>query len=329
MAKKRGVESTKTNHNKSSFVLGDVDMELLTHKYADIYRAKKAKEYNGIESSGDTALDSIRKIGEEREDYIWYDTKAVYYPMYKTKVGYEVIKEQELHPIILKLLEIIRTLSTLKERDNIESLQAITQLDSEILASLLSDLETRGFMTGSPLSLTTDGKIMLEKRKEAIPQSEVAYILIDGIFGEVVEVAKSHKDIMLESRPPRDSSAKDSKNFIELKPSSKDLRPRIENLHKDFSENKTLYSVIAEALSGLDCVESEANNDITESKQSNTGAEITDITDIDPKKFFKKYLCLFYKSKDENRKILVLDSKHEIDEESTKLFEKFIRHGKL
>lgn len=317
----------KKNKSETSFGLQNVDMGLLTHKYADYYMDSKRTQHRSQDSE-ESFLDSIIKIGNEDsegEDYIWYDTKEVYYPMYKTKVDYEVIEQQELHPIILSLLESIKYLGTLQENDNVETLQALTQLDSEILGSILSDLETKGFIKLMPLGITKNGQEILEKRKEAIPQSESAYVLLDGIFGKVARdnngicVAKSHKDIMLESNVPN------SKDCIELKPSSKDLRPRIENLGKDFSDNKTLRSVLVEALNGLDYIES-SDKDSKNSKNSHAlhKAEITDITDIDPKKFYKKYICLFYKSKSESEKILVIDSTLEIDRESTKLFDKLI-----
>ena len=317
----------KKNKSETSFGLQNVDMELLTHKYEDYYMDSKRTQHRSQDSE-ESFLDSIIKIGNEDsegEDYIWYDTKEVYYPMYKTKINYEIITEQALHPIILSLLESIKYLGTLQENDNVEILQALTQLDSEILGSILSDLETRGFISLNPLRLTTNGHKMLDTRKEAILQSESAYVLLDGIFGEVARdnkglcVAKSNKDIMLES------NVQDFKDCIELKPSSKDLRPRIENLGKDFSDNKTLRSVLVEALNGLDYIES-SDKDLKNSKNSHTlhKAEITGITDINPKKFYKKYICLFYKSKSESEKILVIDSTLEIDRESTKLFDKLI-----
>lgn len=248
----------KKNKSETSFGLQNVDMGFLTHKYEDYYMDSKRTQHRSQDSE-ESFLDSIIKIGNEDsegEDYIWYDTKEVYYPMYKTKINYEIITEQALHPIILSLLESIKYLGTLQERGNVETLQALTQLDSEILGSVLSDLETKGFIKLMPLGITKNGQEILEKRKEAIPQSESAYVLLDGIFGKVARdnngicVAKSHKDIMLESHVPN------SKDCIELKPSSKDLRPRIENLGKDFSENKTLRSVLVEALNSLDHIES-------------------------------------------------------------------------
>ena len=371
----------KKNKSETSFGLQNVDMGFLTHKYEDYYMDSKRTQHRSQDSE-ESFLDSIIKIGNEDsegEDYIWYDTKEVYYPMYKTKINYEIIKEQALHPIILSLLESIKYLGTLQENDNVETLQALTQLDSEILGSVLSDLETRGFISLNPLRLTTNGHKMLDTRKEAIPQSESAYVLLDGIFGEVAMdnkrlcVTRNRKDIMLESHVPN------SKDCIELKPSSKDLRPRIENLGKDFSDNKTLRSVLVEALNSKDSKNSqnsqkqESENDkdsqnneensytetqkhnhseaqstkdmVNTHKNHNTSnnpptqnthkeseqdssisykAEITDITDIDPKKFYKKYICLFYKSKSESEKILVIDSKLEIDRESTKLIDKLI-----
>ena len=317
----------KKNKSETSFGLQNVDMGFLTHKYEDYYMDSKRTQHRSQDSE-ESFLDSIIKIGNEDsegEDYIWYDTKEVYYPMYKTKINYEIIKEQALHPIILSLLESIKYLGTLQENDNVETLQALTQLDSEILGSILSDLETRGFISPNSLRLTTNGHKMLDTRKEAILQSENAYVLLDGIFGEVARdnkelcVTRNHKDIMLESH------VQDFKDCIELKPSSKDLRPRIENLDKDFSNNKTLRSVLVEALNGLDHIES-SDEDLKNSKNSHAlhKAEIAGITDINPKKFYKKYICLFYKSKSESEKILVIDSKLEIDRESTKLFDKLI-----
>lgn len=76
---------------------------------------------------------------------------------------------------------------------------------------------------------------------------------------------------------------KPSRNSIELKPLF-EARPRSENLYEEFSENKTLYQVLAQALQRLD----------TEEGQN---VEVSNILAVrDTKKFYMKYICLFYKN---------------------------------
>lgn len=286
------------------------DIELLTHKYSRIYIDNESE---------------IRKEGEEDTNYMWYDTKRVYYPYYKTQVKYRVAKALELHPIILEILHIINELEKLQERNNLATLKEITQLDNEIFHSIMSDLEIKGYVEieNGILKLSKNGKELLKKKKERVIESSSAYVCIDGIFGNVCEVAQYSKDIMLEDRADKDA--------IELKPNSQ-KRPRIEELHKEFKDNLSLEQVLREGLSGADDkwvenegkAEEESSNTESKEMKNREEYEIVSIDDIEPRKFFKSYVCLFYKSADEGEKILVIDEKYEIDQNATKLFENLI-----
>lgn len=255
------------------------DLELLTHKYSDYYNS-------------------------DSNNFIWYDTKEIFYPIYKSIVVYQIIKEQEIHPIILGILNIIKFLETFKEGNTIEKLQKITQLDTEIFGSIMNDLDIQGFIkSDSEIKLTDKGKDALKKAKEKIVENTSAFVAIDGIFNEVLETAKTAKEIFLEN--------KTTKDVIELKPLF-NARPRTETLYNEFSENKTLYQTLLEGLQGLD------NTD--ENK-----VEVNNILEVqDTRKFFKKYICLFYKNKDGDEKYLAINDKYEIDSKATKIFDKLI-----
>ncbi len=255
------------------------DLELLTHKYSDYYNS-------------------------DSNNFIWYDTKEIFYPIYKSIVVYQIIKEQEIHPIILGILNIIKFLETFKEGNTIEKLQKITQLDTEIFGSIMNDLDIQGFIkSDSEIKLTDKGKDALKKAKEKIVENTSAFVAIDGIFNEVLETAKTAKEIFLEN--------KTTKDVIELKPLF-NARPRTETLYNEFSENKTLYQTLLEGLQGLD------NTD--ENK-----VEVNNILEVqDTRKFFKKYICLFYKNKDGDEKYLAINDKYDIDSKATKIFDKLI-----
>lgn len=117
---------------------------------------------------------------------------------------------------------------------------------------------------------------------------------------------------------------KPSKDSIELKPLFK-ARPRSENLYEEFSDNKTLYQVLAEALQGLDSV-----NESGQEQSERQSAEVSNILAVrDVRKFYMKYICLFYKNANDEEKILVVSEKYEIDAEITKLFDKLITNQNL
>ena len=265
-------------NNKKEEVF-EPDLELLTHKYSDYYIS-------------------------ESNSFVWYDTKEVFYPVYKSIVVYQITKEQEIHPIIIAILNIIKYLDTLKNINTLEKLQEITQLDTEIFGSIMNDLEIQGFIKDdSGIKLTDKGKDALKKEKEKTVENTSSFVAIDGIFNRVLDSAKTAKEIFLENRP--------AKGSIELKPLFQ-ARPRTETLYNEFSENKTLYQTLLEGLKGLD------NTD--EDK-----VEVSDILEVqDTRKFFKKYICLFYKNEEEEKKILAIDDKYQIDSKATELFDKLI-----
>ena len=269
----------KNNSNNTKGEVFEPDLQILTHKYSDYYIS-------------------------DTNNFVWYDTKEVFYPMYKSIVVYQTTKEQEIHRIIIGILNIIKYLETLKNISVLEKLQKITQLDTEIFGSIINDLEIQGYIKDdSGIKLTDKGKGALKKNKEKVSENTSAFVAIDGIFNKVLDSAKTAKEIFLANKPTKDS--------IELKPLFKS-RPRTETLYNEFSENKTLYQTLLEGLQGLDNTE--------ENK-----VEVDDILEVqDTRKFFKKYICLFYKNKEEEEKILAIDDKYEIDAKATELFDKLI-----
>lgn len=297
----------------------DIDLDLLTHKYARFY----IDDRESLENKS-----AVKKEGEEDTNFILYDARRVYYPYYKAQIHYRVAKMLELHPILAEILHIISELEKMQEKNNITTLKDITQLDSEIFHSILSDLEIKGYVENlsGVLKLSKNGKELLQKRKERVIEQTSAYVQIDAIFGDVVAVAQRAKDINLEHKADKES--------IELKPEAQ-KRPRTQELHNEFKDNLTLEQVLREALSGLEDREEKSQNteiesaSIKVSKQETTEFKIPnkaeyDIVAIDeigePKKFFTSYFCLFYKNAEEKEKILVIDEKYEIDSSATKLF---------
>lgn len=113
---------------------------------------------------------------QEQQDtsYYWYDTKWVLYPMYVSKVTYDIVQEQDIHPIILSILKNIKKLESLQDINIGQTLGDITQLDSEILRSILADLETKGFIkTADSIKLSDSGKEALQKEKEKIGETRL------------------------------------------------------------------------------------------------------------------------------------------------------------
>lgn len=282
----------------------DIDLDLLTHKYARYYIDDKESLDNEL---------AVKKEGEEDTNFILYDARRVYYPYYKAQIHYRVAKMLELHPILAEILHIISELEKMQDKSNIATLKDITQLDSEIFHSILSDLEIKGYVENlsGVLKLSKNGKELLQKGKERVIEQESKYVQIDAIFGDVVAVAQRAKDIDLEDRVDKEA--------IELKPDSQ-KRPRTQELHNEFKDNLTLEQVLREALSGLDDREEKSQNANAESQVSKAEYDIIAIDEIkEPKKFFTSYFCLFYKNAQEE-KILVIDEKYEIDRAATKLF---------
>lgn len=311
MAKKKVALQTNSNNTKSTeSIYSKFDMQLLTHKYSDYYISKKENDENlaqmGLAREGDE--------GEEQGDFVWYDTREVFYPVYKTIIDYQITTIQPIHPIIIAILKSVKYLETLKNVNIPQTLKSITQLDDEIYGSISAELITKGLLSNEngEIRLSDKGKDALKQEKEKIVNDESAVVAIDGIHNKVLEVAKNVRDMNLPHKPSGDS--------IELKPLLK-RRPRSENLYEEFSENKTLYQVLAEALQGLDRV--------NESEQEQS-AEVSNILAVrDVRKFYKKYICLFYKNANDEEKILVVDEKYEIDTKITELFDRLITNQNL
>lgn len=246
------------------------DFELLNHQYSDFY--------NG---------------------YYMYDVREIDYPIYRTKILFEYIKVQEIHLIIIAVLKTIRFLESVKNIDIYSQLQQITQLDKDILNSILAEITTKGYLKQDNLKLSTNGKEILEKEKELIIEKKSDYLNIDGIFGTV----------LLDNGKINSNDKKARDGAIEFKPYVKS-RPRIEWLDEDFSDNKTLRQVLIENL-------------------QTDEIDVTNILEIAPNKFFKRYVCLFYKDTEENEKFLVLNRNYEIDDEATELFDRLMSEQKF
>ena len=248
-----------------------LDLELLTHRYSDHY-----------------------------EGFAMYDAREVDYPVYRTKVMYAVTKERKIHPVIISVLKTIQFLETFKDEDSYSYLKEITQLDEDILDTILADITTKGYLKQNDirqneLELSKEGKEILKKETELVEENASSWLYFDGIFGTV-----------LEDTEKLDQKSRDG--AIEFKPYVKS-RPRTECLDDEFSDNKTLRQVIIENLQD--------------------GNDITDVFEVLPGKFFRRYICLFYKDEDTNEKFLVLNKNYEEDFEATKLFDRIMNEQKF
>ncbi|RDU55196.1 phospholipase D-like domain-containing protein [Helicobacter sp. MIT 01-3238] len=313
MAKKKVAPQTSENTKPAESIYAKFDMQLLTHKYSDYYTSTKQSDENlaqmGLAREGDES--------EEQSNFVWYDTREVFYPVYKAIIDYQITKIQPIHPIIIAILKSVKYLQTLKNVNVAQKLKAITQLDDEIYGSISSELITKGLLSNEngEIRLSDKGKDALREEKEKIVNDESAVVAIDGIYNEVLEVAKNVRDMNLPHKPSRDS--------IELKPKARP--PRSENLYEEFSNNKTLYQVLAEALQGLDSV-----NESGQEQSERQSVEVSNILAVrNVRKFYKKYICLFYKNANDEEKILVVGEKYEIDAEITKLFDRLINEQNL
>lgn len=259
------------------------DIDMLVHKYSDYY-----------------------------EDFVNYDAREIVYPVYKTKVEYIISKEQELHPIVIGILKIIDYLQKIKIDDKYKILKDITQMDNEILASILAEFNTKGYLKVDSIELSHKGLEALKKENEKIKERTISYVAIDGVLGTTLEIAKDQRQITLDYKSDKDA--------FEFKPNFK-TRPRTENLDDIFMCDKTLRQTLIESLKDFD--KQEEQND------KNLSYEIDDILSVEPKKFFKKYFCLFYKNKDEEEKILVIDKNYNEDINSTKLFDRLLNEQRF
>lgn len=246
------------------------DLELLTHKYSDYY-----------------------------PEFYMYDVREIDYPAYRTKVLYEYTKPQEVHPIIIAVLKTIKYLEGIHGIDIYSELNKITQLDKEILDSILAAITTKGYLKQNELKLSTNGKEILEKENELITEKDSVYINFDGIFGTVLE---DNGKLNQNDKKARDGS-------IEFKPYVKS-RPRIECLDEEFSDNKTLRQVLIENLQDKE-------------------KDITNIFEVSPSKFFYRYICLFYKNVEEIERLLVLNQNYEKDDYATDLFARLMKEQKF
>lgn len=246
------------------------DLELLAHKYSDYF-----------------------------PNYYMYDVREIDYPAYRTKVLYEYTKAQEIHPIIKAVLGIIRFLEGIRGVDTYFELSNITQLDKEILDTILAEITIKGYLKQDDLKLSTNGKEILEKEKELITERDSAYVNFDGIFGTILH----------DSGKINQNDKKAREGSIEFKPYVKS-RPRIEYLDEEFSDNKTLRQILIESLQDKE-------------------KDVTNILEISPNKFFKRYICLFYKDAEENEKILALNHDYEIDGDATELFDRLMNEQKF
>lgn len=246
------------------------DFEFLAHKYIDFY-----------------------------DGYYMYDVQAIDYPVYRTKILFEYTKMQEIHPVIISVLQTIQFLESVSDIDIYSELQRITQLDKDILDSILSEITIKGYLKQDGLKLSTNGKEIIGKAAELIAEKKSDYLNFDGIFGTVLDdYGKFNQN---------DKKAREG--TIEFKPYIKS-RPRIEYLDDDFSDNKTLRQVIIENL-------------------QNKEMDVTNILEVNPNKFFNKYTCLFYKDTEENEKFLVLDYNYERDDKATELFDRLMSEQKF
>ena len=246
------------------------DLELLNHLYSDFYPG-----------------------------HYMYDVRKIDYPMYRTKILFEYTKVQEIHPIIIAVLKTIQFLESVRNMDAYSELKNITQLDKEILDSILAEMTTKGYLKQNELKLSTNGKEILEKEKELLTEKTSAYLNFDGIFGTC----------MGDNGKINQNNKKTREGAIEFKPYVKS-RPRIEWLDEDFSNNKTLRQVLIENLQDEE-------------------KDVTNILEVAPNKFFNRYICLFYKDKEENEKFLVLNHSYEIDAEATELFDRLMSEQKF
>ncbi len=264
----------KKNKPKSEFT---PDLEMLSHKYSDFY-----------------------------DGFILYDARMINYPVYRTKVSYMATQIQELHPIVLGILKIINYLQKIKTADRYAILAQITQMDPDILAGIIAEFSTKGYLKQeTELALTEKGEGALQKENEKIIEARTSYLVFDGVLGTVLAAADSAKEIPLEREADKD--------VFEFKPDFK-ARPRTEWLDDEFEGEKTLRQCVTEGIKI--CVEK-------------SEYVIEEIVSIDPSKFFKKYFCLFYKNADEEEKILVINHQYGIDAESTKLFDRLLSKQKF
>lgn len=117
MAKKKVAPQANEHTKSTESIYTKFDMHLLTHKYSDYYISTKQSDENlaqmGLAREGDDS--------EEQGNFVWYDTREVFYPVYKAIIDYQITKIQPIHPIIIAILKSVKYLETLKKSISLKS----------------------------------------------------------------------------------------------------------------------------------------------------------------------------------------------------------------
>ena len=213
-----------------------------------------------------------------------YDIQDVYYPYFKVTCSCIFKKKSKL----LKVEEIF--LKTIQcGIENYAKLQVFLALDQEILEEIAGKLKSEDLYIENPMpTLTPQGeKILHDNGKIEIVEDE-KYIVLDGMSGHI-----SHTQIQDDKKGTTSNNATILKIQIPY--------PKNETLDR-IIDNKALQTILFEGIKNLD-----------KQKGERELYEIKEISDK-PYKFHKKYSALFFKNKEEETKILILQDGEPNDE---------------
>ncbi len=231
----------------------------------------------------------------EDNDYELYDIQEFYYPYYKITCNC-IFKEKNK----LVIYEEIFLKAIKSGLNDYELLEKFLALDKEIFEEIAAKLHIDKLFIENPhLLLTELGETILNDGATLNSTENEEYIVMDGVTGHISNVS-IHDE--------RKNDKSKNKNHIKMQIPY----PRNENLDKAIN-NKAFQTILFEAIKRKDTDEQKLY-------------EIKEILDK-PYKFHKKYFALFYKNKDNPKKILILKDGNP-DDNITNIIDKIMQEGK-
>ncbi len=232
----------------------------------------------------------MNQFGDYYKDdsYILYDIKEFLYPFYSVECLCAFSQKQEISVVEEAFLSAIE-----KGIKEIEKLEKFLQLEESIFKEIYSDLFLKNYFKHEPyLSLSPLGKSFLKERYQLEKVHEKVRVNLDAISAEAF------------IEPMGEKLDRKKKNFL----IPKIPYPRKESLSEYIElQHKSLQTILFE------CIEKDDNE--------RTLIEILALGDK-PTKFFKQYVILFYKNRNQSRKLLVLKDDSPSDELTNLINEK-------
>lgn len=233
----------------------------------------------------------------EDNDYALYDVREFYYPYFKIVCNC-IFREKNQISLIEEIF--LSAISCgIKEYQELENFLGI---DREVFEEVAGKLHLENLFIEEPnLILAAQGTKILEEGKKLETIEDEKFLVLDGITGEIVKI-NNYKN----ERKGNNKKAIDIRVQIPY--------PKNETLDKAI-ENKALQTILFEAIS-------------KDNSKERTLYEIKDINEDKSTKIHKKYFVLFFKNRDNPKKVLVVND-GQPDDDMTNLVNKIEKSGKI